>query len=269
MSDKRTSDDQIQGTLSEAEGGLRPPGEDAPDRARTRSGPRGGKGPSRSSQGQRELVVRWLAPGAAVVLVILVVGILLYLSQGGRITTLESEVDALRGRGDVQGALDGLRTDLRQLEARVEGLTTQINVKGNGGRTQARQQLKDQKTQIEALSGRVAELEKALGPSRNQSQAAQDNSSATPGAGQSARTASGGGWVVNLVAVADAGSAEQIQKQLKDMGIEPRIDRIKAGGASLQRVVATGFGSYDEAKQFAARAKKKLGLSEDPWVSRE
>lgn len=268
MSNKQPGDEQIERILWEAEDGLQAPGEQdrqavpGDGNADRDSGVRG---PTRPLRPRQDPVSRWLLPAATVVLVVLVVGALMLLSQGDRVARLEREVAALRGNGAGQETLDGLRSDLRDLDARVADLSNRIDVNGNEARREIAQQLESQRGEIEALSGRMAALEKSAGAPANKGSEKASSSSAAP----AADSTSSGRWVVNLVAVADAASAEQVRERLRDMGVKSRIESIKAGDTSLRRVTATGFGSYEQARDFASRAKKTLGLSEDPWVSRE
>lgn len=273
MSDNPESDDPIQRILSEADDGLKPSGHDAPagrGSERPVAGRPGGNGGfPRGPRARNDPLPRWLLAAAAVAVVVLVVIVLLYLSQANRLKTLEQQVATLQEHGYSADDINEIRAGIQRVNARVDALTTRINTvdTGEADIQTVKELATDQGAKIESLSRRVAELEKGTKVS--------GKTGGTKAGGAGSRTAAtggtgaGGSWVVNLISVADAASAEHFEKRLKDMGVQSRIDVVDINGKTLRRVVATGFDSEGDAKKFAASIKAQLSLSETPWVSRD
>ncbi len=273
MSNDPNSDDPVKRILSEADDGLQVPGTDSPSggHAARAATPRAGiGGQPRGPRARKDPPPRWLFAAVASVVVVVVIAVLAYISQARRLKTLESEVAALHERGDAANVSDKLGAKMQRLNARIEALTTRIDIlNGDEADIKAVKQLAtDQGAKIESLSQRLGELEHGSKTSRKAG-TNQAGVAATAGSGAAGGSSRTGGWVVNLIAVADVASANQFEKRLKDMGVHSRIDEVDISGKTLRRVVATGFNTQDEAKNFAATIKEKLSLSQNPWVSRD
>lgn len=269
MSDEQSSDDQIEKILSEAEDGLRlsepadaANGEALRMRNESIASNRGPRGPRARS----DSLPRWLAPAGAVLVIALVIGVLMFISQGDRLKALDRRVSALHDNADLASSVDDLRSRVQKLDSRVETLATRVENSSDGDADiqAVRQLVADQGTQVKSLSQRLEQLEHKRKTSENP--AARENA---PAQAQASRSASTGSWVVNLISVADVASAKRFEQRLEAMGVPSRLDEVDIGGKSLKRVVATGFASKDQAKAFAAKARKQLSLPQEPWVSQD
>jgi cell division septation protein DedD len=269
MSDEQSSDDQIGKILSEAEGGLwgsgTPQATDG-DRTPMRSEPGGESRLPRGPRKRADSAPRWLAPAGAVAVIALVIGILMFVSQGDRLKALERKVAALHGGSELAGSVDDLRSRMQQLDSRIEDLATRVGQTNTGDADikAVRQLVADQGAQIKSLSQRLEQLEHKR---KTPGSAAVGESA--PAQAQASKPASSGSWVVNLISVADVASAKRFEQRLRDMGVQSRLDEVDIGGKSLKRVVATGFTSKDEARKFAAKARKQLSLPAEPWISQD
>lgn len=269
MSDEQSSDDQIEKILSEAEDGLRlsepadtANGEALRIRSQSVANSRGPRGPRARS----DPLPRWLAPAGAVLVIAVVIGVLMFISQGDRLKTLERRVAALHDNTELASSVDDLRGRIQKLDSRVGTLATRVENSGNGDADikAVRQLVAEQGSQIKSLSQRLEQLE------HKRKTAARPAAAANPPAqAHTSKPASTGSWVVNLISVADVASARRFEQRLEAMGVPSRLDEVDIGGKSLKRVVATGFASKDQAKAFAAKARKQLSLPQEPWVSQD
>ncbi len=209
------------------------------------------------------VVARWFIPLAGLVIVLLIVNVAMHLTGGGELDALKRDVAALRSQAETSN-IDGMSAEMDRLAARVEGLTAQLTdideLKNDLQALNA--EIARQSETIEAFSGRMDELEQT--PSRSS-----DGESSTSPAGEASQQADDGGWVVNLITVADNEAAEQVRKGLAEAGFEARIVPVTIDGKELRRVVVGGFESFEAATGAAPAMKEHLELSDDPWITRE
>lgn len=274
MSKDQSDDDQVQRFLWEAEDGLTAPREDSPGNAtsnpsRPQGGPTAYDKLVRSRRGGNNTMERWFVPVSAMILATFVVGIIVTLSRGDDLNALENEVTALKEQTQELGTSDDIRTDLDQLDARVEGITTRLSsAQDVSADIQALQsQVAEQNAALETLTARVGELEQASSASSATGSGSSSSTAST--STQSSGQTGSGTWVINLITVADRASAEQFQERLNGMNIESRIEAVTRDGKTLQRVLVPGYGSQDEARSAVPELKSRLGLSDDPWIARE
>lgn len=229
---------------------------------------------TRARHGGQGILGRWLVPVSAIVLVILIVGLVLLFSRGDELESLKSQVAALQAQNESTGGVDQLRAEFERLDARVEGLATELgNADEPGARMQALEsQVAEQNAAVEALTGRVDELEQALASAQDaapEEAAPADEAESASQSTQSSAQPADGDWVINLIAVGDRASAEQVQGRLAEMGVEAEIQTVTRDGRTLQRVIVPGYASRDDAQSAAPTLKKDLGLADDPWITRE
>lgn len=274
MSENETSDDQDRGSSRPGKSGLSLPKEDPGVRP---TGPRSRRETSlydklrRAGQLDENTAGRWFIPLTALVVVVLVAGIAAYRSHGTALTALENEVAALRAQMQDSDNTD-LASRIDRLLARVEGLGARLDSMENlNTELQAlRRTVTGHTDSLEALSGRLEELEQApTGSDSSQTESESAEADATAGGAAPASGQSGDGeWVVNLITVSERTSAEGVKKRLDDMGIASQIVPITREGKSLLRVVVPGFESRGEAEAAAPGFKKRLDLPGDPWIAR-
>lgn len=198
---------------------------------------------------------RWLIAAAAFFLIALVVTVTMLLSQGNRLAGLEKRIGTIESRIDAERNTDTLTSEMQRLRGRVDGLATRINV------------IADKDRRVKEMGEVVAGLRQEIDALTRSSSAAGGNTT-TEGAKTNPETGGDSSWEVNLAALSDDAAVTQLVKRLEDSGAKVRVDMIDKEGDTLQRVVATSFNSYGDAKDFAGRAKKLLNLADDPWISR-
>jgi len=272
MSENETGDDQDRGSSRPGRSGLSLPREDAGARS---TGPRSRREAGvyeklrRAGQMDESTAARWFIPLTALVVIVLVAGIAAYRSQSNTLTALENEVAALRVQMEDSDNTD-LASRIDRLLARVEGLGARLDSMENlNSELQAlRRTVTEHTDSLEALNGRLEELEQASAESgRSQADSAQGDAAGSE-AGPAAEQPGDGEWVVNLITVSDRTSAESVKKRLGDMGIASQIVPITREGKSLLRVVVPGFESRGEAEAAAPGFKQRLDLPGDPWIAR-
>lgn len=274
MSENRPGNYQDPGPGREGPSGLSVSREDAEHRkADTR--PRRDTGIQgklrRSSRIDADIVSRWFIPAAALVLILFIIIVAMYFSQGSELNALKRDVAAL---GEQSTDTSTLSSDMDQVLARVDELDARMN--SAEGMSAEIQTLREDVTRlnetIEALTGRLDELEQAPeapgtagGAGSDSGDTEASGSEPTPAADQGGS----GDWVINLITVADRAAAERFQERLNTLDVESRIESITRDGKTLQRVVVAGYGSRNEARDAAADLKNRLELSDDPWIARQ
>jgi len=106
--------------------------------------------------------------------------------------------------------------------------------------------------------------------------AAGDNTptTATPSAGKAEPVgvengaAEKGGWVINLLSVTSAKSANEELARLRKMGIRADKQTVSKEGRSWYRLRVTGFDSYEGAKAYIETVEKQAGFN-SAWVAKE
>lgn len=233
--------------------------------------PREPPGPEAYAKG-RSGAGKWLVPIAGAIGVLLVVGFLMYLSRLNELNTLEREVSTLRAQSESADRNADVRAELERQAARIEGLATRLDVMidARDAVVKLRRELSRQSAELATMAVRLNRLEQDSGPAAP-STAARDDRDPPPANAPESRPVepAPGRWTINLVSVADPESARQVERRLDELGVESRIDEVEMDRRSLRRIVVPGFGSYGEAKTAASRLRQQLGLSEEPWISRD
>jgi len=262
MSDNRSDDSKDSGAGDNPQIGLSLPGEEARQRPKAERGKQGAGSqakPRRAVHVDQNLAARWFLPAAIVLFLIFILLASLYIAQGGRLDTLQRRVAEMNERL----ANTDADTSIEQLRARIDALDDRLEIfseLGSGIRA-LEHSVAEQNSTIEQLTGRLDELEQA-------SKDTVADSDATA-ADASPSTQSAGNWVINMITVADRAAAEDFQKRLDELRVKSRIQSVTIEGKSLLRVVVPGFPSQDAAKNAGADLKKKLELSDDPWIARQ
>ncbi|MDZ7839242.1 MAG: SPOR domain-containing protein [Gammaproteobacteria bacterium] len=266
MSEDEPGGTRNQGTPGEGRSGLslsREESENRSARRRARRSPGVYGKLQQAVQAPESVVARWFIPLAGLVVVLLIVIVAMHLSRGGELDALNREVAALRAQAEASN-IDGLSSEIDRLAARVEGFTAQLaDIDELNADLQALEaEVTQQNEAIDAVSGRMDELEQASNRSGT-------GEPSTSPAGQASQQAGDGNWVVNLITVADSAAAEQVRKGLAEAGFEARIVPVTIDGKALRRVVVGGFESFEAATGAAPAMKEHLELSDDPWITRE
>lgn len=222
----------------------------------------------RTSQIDADTVSRWFIPAAALVLILFIIVVAMYFSQGSELNALKRDVAAL---GEQSTDTSMLSSDMDQVLARVDELDARMNsAEDMNTEIQAlREDVARQNETIETLTSRIDELEEAPSTSGSADSGSGDTGASGTQSTPAADQASSGDWVVNLITVADRASAERFQERLGTLDVDSRIESITRDGKTLQRVVVSGYGSRDEARDAAADLKNRLELSDDPWIARQ
>lgn len=271
MSENRPGNYQDPGPGREGQSGLSVSREDAEHR-KTGARPRRDTGIQgrlrRSGQIDAEVVSRWFIPTAALVLILFIIVVAMYFSQGSELNALKRDVAAL---GEQSTDTSMLSSDMDQVLARVDELGTRISsTEGVNVEIQAlREDITRQNETIETLTSRIDELEKASSTSGGADSSSSNTEASGSQSTQAADQAGTGDWVINLITVADRAAAERFQERLGTLDVNSRIESITRDGKTLQRVVVSGYGSRNEARNAAADLKNRLELSDDPWIARQ
>lgn len=266
MSEDEPGGTRNQGIPGEGRSGLSLSREESENRS-ARPRPRRSPGLSgklqQSIHAPESVVTRWFIPLAGLVVVLLIVMVAMHLSRGGELNALKHEVAALRSQAETSNT-DGLSAEIDRLAARVEGLTARLTdtTQLNTDLQALEAEVVQQNETIEALGGRMDELEEAS------SRSGGEEPSTSP-AGQTSQPAGDGNWVVNLITVADSAAAEQVRKGLVEAGFEARVVPVTIDGKALRRVVVGGFDSFEAATSASPAMKEHLELTDDPWITRE
>lgn len=264
MSENESGDSRDQGFAREGKSGLSVSREEAGNRS---SRPRSHRPPGTfeklqwAIQGDQDVVARWFIPVAALIFVLLIVNTVMHLSRGEELDTLQREVTALRSQAEASNNSE-LSAELDGILAQVEGIGERLDAidELNSDLQALQGEVARQNDAIETLGGRMDELEQA---------SSRSGGGASPAPGAVQGSAGDGGWVVNLITVADSDAAEQFRKKLADAGVEARVVPVTIDDRNLQRVVVPGFESFEAAADAAPALKNRLALSDDPWITRE
>lgn len=271
MSENRPGNYQDSGPSREGQSGLSVSREDAEHR-KTGNRPRRDSGIQgrlrRSSQIDADVVSRWFIPAAALVLILFIIVVAMYFSQGSELNALKRDVTAL---GEQSTDTSTLSSDMDQVLARVDELDARMNsAEGMSAEIQAlREDVTRLNETIRALTGRIDELEEAPGTAGGADSDSGDTGASGSESTSAADQGGSGDWVINLITVADRAAAERFQERLTALDIDSRIESITSDGKTLQRVVVAGYGSRNEARDAAADLKNRLELSDDPWIARQ
>lgn len=273
MSENESGDDPEQGYGRQGKIGLSLPREDAGDRA-TGSRPRRGAGVyeklRRGGGASESAAARWFIPAAALVVILLIVNAAMYFSQSSELSAWKSEIAALRNELEAsRGSSPG--PELDRVVASVDSLDTRLQSVEDAlaGIEALREDVATQNERIEALGGRIDEIEQAASASGGAAPQAGGSEAPDSQPAQSSGQSGDGEWVINVITVSDRASAEQVVKRLDDMGVDSRIEPTTRDGKSLHRVVVPGFQSQDQARGAVPGLKDGLELSGDPWIARQ
>lgn len=206
------------------------------------------------------VVARWFLPLAVLFLILFVIGIAIFLAQSSRLDDLERQVTALEKQAAGADPVSGLERIRDRVEALEERSSTPDSV--DAEIRALRDVVAEQGGKIEALTGRLDKLAQSSGGS-GAGESESNNDSGTP----SGRVE--GGWLINLITVADRASAEAFQKRLDKLDVTSRIQSVTVDNKTLLRVVVPGFQSRDAAENTGNDLKKRLELSDDPWITRQ
>jgi TolA-binding protein len=83
-----------------------------------------------------------------------------------------------------------------------------------------------------------------------------------------AATAKSGGWVINLLSVRSAGTANEELARLRKLGIRADQQTVTQQGQTWYRLRVTGFDSYAGAKAYIDTVEKQTGFR-SAWVAKE
>jgi len=215
----------------------------------------------------------WVVPTAALTVALLVIGGLMLLSRLDDLDVLERRVVALHARSENQTIVSEamLRTELQHVNARIDGLGTRLDAARDLRDTlnSIRRALSKQQDRVDALAARLDGLAGNGAANAAPEREPGYSSSVDKHAGSKGAAASGETWVINVVSLADPASARQVEQRLGAMGIDARVDMVEMNRRSLRRIVVPGFDSRAEARDTASRLHQQLGLSEEPWISRQ
>lgn len=270
MSENKSGDDQDQYRGREPQLGLSLSREEAEHRSTAgRSRPSAGVHAKlrQAVQVDKSVVERWFLPFAVLILILLVTGMALYIARSSQLSALEHQVAAL----SEQAAITSPDAELGRLEARVEALGDPANaVDDMHAEIQAlRSAVTEQNNKIEVLTGRLDKLGQPSSPSGGAGSQSSDAGASGSQSAQASEQAGNGDWVINLITVADRAAAETFQKRLDNLGVDSRIEVVTLEDKSLQRVVVPGFDSRQAAENAGADLRKRLELSDDPWITQQ
>lgn len=151
----------------------------------------------------------------------------------------------------------GLAEQLNRLDERVNELA--VIVEGPVGHLQ-----QSSEQALDALNIRVTRLEQQplAAPATNPTPAPVASPETQP------QTASGGGWVINLLSVTSARAANSELERLRKMGIRADKQAVSQEGKTWYRLRVTGFDSYEGAKAYIDTVQHQAGVA-SAWVGRE
>jgi len=265
MNENRPENESSRGAGPEPKSGLSVSREDSAGRSTApRARRRGGKGgdtPWGFAQADDGIITHWFLPLAGLVLVLCITSIVMYFSHGAQLRTLKSDVSLLR-----EQAATSTTPEVDRILARVDELGSQLGaIEGLDAELRAlKTQLSERDKRLEAHADRIAALERAPGPASG-SEGGETAAAETGNLEQ----AGGGEWVINLITLGDSAAAKSFQERLNALDIESRIEPITSGNKTLQRVVVPGFKSQEEAQNMVPELKKRLELSDEPWITRQ
>lgn len=218
---------------------------------------------------------RWVIPGALIGALILLSGIVFYISKlQGRVNALEEAVvQAVRSRGDVT-VLRDLRNELGVLSARIGEVSDRVteinqptNVAEESSDTDVQRILETQQKQLDAVTNLVGKLQSRIDELARRGTTPSD-AVAMPSAAPDAKTAGNGPWVVHLMSVEDPVALAKMKSKAEALGISAEEELVTVRGRQIRRLNVVGFASRSDAETFAKQAMDRLGLRDKPWVAK-
>jgi TolA-binding protein len=212
--------------------------------------------------------------------ILLALGLLLSVSAlwmvmglASQVDTLTQGVDALQQRlllsrrGSTAAPDPRLESQLTQLDERVNELAVIIE----GPMSHLRESSQQERA---ALALRLDRLERLgqQGPGVTEQPLPHEPppvavKGTVPAANSGASLEGGGGWVINLLSLSSAATAQQELTRLRQLGVRAEQQAINQGGHLWYRLRVTGFDSYEGAKAYIDTVERQTGFN-SAWVGK-
>lgn len=220
---------------------------------------------------------QWIAAAVALVVTLLIAAKAIWIGIGmeSEVAELNQEVRTLQQRlAQLPGENAAVRTehlaeDLNRLAQRVDELG--VIVEGPVGHLRESNErvfevLRQRLDRLEAEQKRFAESPAGNSPKPSADKVSAIAARPTPGApisGPGKR-----GWVINLLSLSNAKTADEELARLRKMGIRADKQTVSQEGKNWYRLRVTGFDSYEGAKAYIDTVEKQTGIG-SAWVGEE